>query len=81
MVRLVIIACLIFLLSQEDYYLPLLKNSTISASVFAFKFDYFFEHTLNICQLPEAGIQLLFGLCMVTWSPTNQDHKTGEFLV
>lgn len=62
MVGLLIIARLILLFSQEDYFLPLLKNCTISTSVFAFKLDDFTEHALSFCQVPEAGIQLLFTL-------------------
>lgn len=54
MVGLLIIACLILLFSQEDYFLPLLKNYTISTSVFAFKLDDFTEHALSFCQVPEA---------------------------
>lgn len=81
MVGLLIITCLILLLSREDYFLPLINNSTISLSVFAFKFDDFIEHALCFCQVPEAGMQLLFGLDMVTWSYTKQDHKRGESLV
>lgn len=77
MVGLLIIASLILLFFQ-DYFLPLLNNSTISPSVFAFQFDDFIEHALSFCQVPEAGTQLLFGLGMITWSQTKQDHKTGE---
>lgn len=62
MVGLLIIARLILLFSQEDYFLPLLKNCTISTSVFAFKFDGFTEHALSFCQVPEVGIQPLFSL-------------------
>lgn len=60
MVGLLIIARLILLFPQEDYFLPLLKYCTISTSVFGFKLDDFIEHALRFCQVPEAGIQTLF---------------------
>lgn len=62
MVGLLIIARLILLFSQEDYFLPLLKDCTVSTFVFAFKLDDFTEHALSFCQVPEAGIQSLFDL-------------------
>jgi len=81
MVGVLVTAYFILLFSQEDYFLPLIKNSTTSPSVLAIKFDDLVQHILSFYQVPEAGIQLLFGLGMVTWSHTKQDHKTGESLV
>lgn len=64
MVGLLITSCLILLFSQEDYLLPLLKNSTFSPSIFAVQFDDFIEHTLSFWQVPERGICFL----VLAWS-------------